>query len=224
MRIRWGFSRIFVLSIIGAVAPFIIYISPLSPLTTDNSSLHSLGLLGQSHAETSELEVKYAYNERILDGDAEIISGYVQILEDVIDSERSCEFCTYIAYTPGPIGNSTVTYADSKPHNLVGAKKMTFFIMGANGGEKVSFDVAGSASSNNATDVSYAAETNVITLTKKWQKIEIDLRPSDLSEITHPLSIHILESTPGVKVAFYIKFISFDTDNPIRPIPVTRNG
>lgn len=202
-----------------------IYISPLSAFTTDNSSLHSLGLLGQSHAETSELEVKYAYNERVLGGDAEIISGYVQILEDVIDTERSCEFCTYIAYTPGPVGNSTVTYADSKPHNLVGAKKMTFFIMGANGGEKVRFDVAGSLPVDDTSgDVKYAAQTGVITLTKKWQKIEIDLRPSDLTEITHPLSIHILESTPGVKVAFYIKFIAFDTDNPVRPVPVVRNG
>lgn len=206
------------IGIAASIAVLLLFASPLSV----GGSLFSL--IGQSQADSHKLEVKYMFRERLLGGDAKILPAYLQVYDDVVDTENSCEFCTYVVYTPSPGRSADLTYADIVPHDFSGSKKMTFFIMGAKGGEQVSFEVGGKEMSNNinSMDVSFAAKTGNVKLSKKWDKIEIDLSGTNLSNITHPLKINIAKQNQNDKVAFYIKHILFDTSNPVRPIPAQK--
>jgi hypothetical protein len=181
----------------------------------------SLGLIGKSQAASHNLEVQYMFKNRQLDGDARLNQGFFHIDDSVVDTEHSCEFCTYITYTPGPAGFGGVTYADIVPHDLSGSKKMTLMVMGIKGGEQISFDVAGKQTLGN-NKVQFAAKTSAVTLSKSWKKIEIDLTGVDLSSITHPLKIDMVKPSQKGSVSFYIKHILFDTSNAVNPIQAVK--
>lgn len=183
------------------------------------SSGNSLfGLVGKSQAETHNLELKYMFKNELRDGDAKVLPQSLQVYDNVINSEISCEFCTYVSFTPGFSGSAGLTYSDIVPHDLSGSKKMTLMIMGVKGGEDVSFEVAGKAIKNN-DDVRFAVKTSGVKLTKQWAKMEIDLAGTDLSSVTHALKIHMGKPNQKEKVEFYIKHIVFDTGNAVKPIP-----
>lgn len=158
-----------------------------------------------------------------MDGDAKLNQGYFHIDESVVDTEHSCEFCTYITYTPGPTGIAEVTYSDVVPHDFSGSKKMTLMIMGINGGEHVSFDVAGKHAEG-SNDIHFATKTSPVTLSKAWKKVEIDLTGVNLTGITDPIKIHLTKPTQKESVSFYIKHILFDTNNAINPIPAVKQS
>jgi hypothetical protein len=211
-----GARRIQVIPIAGAaVSIAVLLVSVLS-----GGSF--FGLIGKSEAASHNLEVQNMFKNRHLDGDAKLNQD-LQIDESVVDTEHSCEFCTYITYTPGPSGFADVTYTDIVPHDLSGSKKMTLMIMGIKGGEQVSFEAAGKHAAG-SNDVHFAVKTSTVTLSKAWKKIEIDLTGVDLSGITDPVKIHLVKPTQKGSVSFYIKHILFDTNNAVNPIPAVKQS
>ena len=186
------------------------------------SSGNSLfGLVGKTEAETHNLEVKYMFKNELRDGDAKVVPQSLQVYDSVVNTEISCEFCSFVSFTPGFTGTAGLTYSDIVPHDMSGSQKMTLMIMGAKGGEQVSFDAVGKVGKNN-NDIHFAVKTGTIKLTKQWNKVEMDLRGVDLSSVTHPLKIDIGSPNQKEKVEFYIKHVLFDTANPVKPIPSQR--
>lgn len=172
-------------------------------------------------------------------GDGQTNTRSIIVHENVIDTERHCDFCTAIEYAPGPKGEAGVSYKALKGIDLSGAKRVTFFVMGENGGEKVKFRVAGKildivdtnstlADSEKGDKLfknrKFGAVTKEITLDKTWKQIEVDLvdkkgRPLDLSKITHPFALQVMKGSDNSKVVVYFKAIVYDSKVAKNPVP-----
>lgn len=89
--------------------------------------------------------------------------------------------------------------------NLTGAKKLTFWVRGKNGGEKVKFSFGG------LKDKPYSDTANgekEVTLTKEWQQVTIDLAGKDLSRIKSGF-VWVLAGQ-GAPVEFYLDDIVYE--------------
>jgi len=176
----------------------------------------------ETQASAHNADIRFLFKLKQTGGDGRLDDLYVNIFENVVDTERSCEHCTLVSYRPGPDGYAEVGYISSASHDFTGASRMVFFVMGHDGGEVVHFDVAGKKSSNNVEDegaIKYAVTTQAITLDREWKRIQVDLSGQDLTDITHPLNIHVSGSDTNSRIAFYIKHIIFDNAPATNPIP-----
>ena len=189
------------------------------------------GLISESLAVKYPLEVADLYKLVRTEGDTDYGDVYLRYHEDVINSERSCEFCTLVEYTPGPIGQSEISFTSSTGYDLSGAKKVTLFIMGADGDESVTIKVAGKEKIKNesSTDTAergkkikeFAATTKPIKLDKQWKKLEIDLTDNaDLKRITDAFAVLVKASDNNGPVAFYIKQVTYESSTAKNPVPV----
>jgi len=193
------------------------------------------GLISESQAVKYPLEISDLYKVVRTEGDVDYGELYLQYHEDVINSERSCEFCTLVEYTPGPIGESEISFTSFTGYDLSGAKKVTFFIMGAEGDETVTVKVAGkekekAKTTDNGNDPvqkgkavkEFAATTKPIKLGKQWNRLEIDLAgKADLKEITDAFTVVVKASdNKGGLVAFYIKQVTYESSSAKNPVPI----
>jgi PKD repeat protein len=104
-----------------------------------------------AEAATLPLAVDWHYKIKEKVGDA--ASGSRVIIDDgYIDAENHCEICTRIEYTPGSLGQAGLAYAFDKPQDLSGANRVTFFMMGEKGGEKVKFKAGGNGVAASSSD------------------------------------------------------------------------
>jgi hypothetical protein len=92
-------------------------------------------------------------------------------------------------------------------HNLTGAKKLTFWARGEQGGEKVNFLVGIIGSEKKYPD-SDKAELKDVTLTKDWQPYSIDLEGKDLTQIKTAFGWTL--AGQGKPVTFYLDEIRFE--------------
>lgn len=91
--------------------------------------------------------------------------------------------------------------------NLTGAKKLTFWARGKNGGERISFGIG-----ILADDVPYndtvMKELSELKLSDDWKKYTINLEGEDLSQIKTPFYWRL--GSPGFPVTFYLDHIQFE--------------
>jgi hypothetical protein len=146
--------------------------------------------------------------------------------EEFVDSENHCDFCIAMEYTPGPSGRAIVALWNSEPLDLGSAKKLVFSARGENGGERLVTYAAGSDVANRLADASSTIPENSgladvrfsaskdLTLTTQWQRYEMDLENTDLSQVTHAFAFEILEGNGDEKQVAYIDSIYFiENDN-----------
>ncbi len=90
--------------------------------------------------------------------------------------------------------------------DLTGAKKLTFWVRGKNGGEKVKFGFGGI--DNKKPHFDTAKGEQEVTLTKDWQQVTIDLAGKDLSRIKSGF-MWVLGGQ-GAPVEFYLDDIVYE--------------
>lgn len=88
-----------------------------------------------------DLSLTYTKTERnynTLDG------SFLIVYENIVDTRRQCEFCTVIEFRNGPMSDvPDVSWTADRLFDISGAKKVTFYAMGDEGGEQVRFNAAG---------------------------------------------------------------------------------
>jgi hypothetical protein len=237
--------KIMRLKINPILAMALISVLATSILSTQLSSLTSL--IHTSHANNSEssnlhtaeakslpLSIDFNYKIKEKVGDASAGTKYVQIDENLIDSDNSCEFCTYIKVKPGPQGQTGFVYVADKGLDLSDAKSVTFFAMGLDGGEKLKFHIAGKTLTDKVKngDVGtsglfkgkkFALDTEEVTLKNDWLPFSVDLTKvskEQLTGVTFPFAIEI--SKIKSEQEFYIKHIIYKAENAeLNPIVAT---
>jgi hypothetical protein len=210
-----------------------------SILSTQLSALNSLIHAGHENddafdhvalAQSLPLPIDFHYKIKEKVGDAADGNKYVEIDENFIDSENSCEFCTYIKVKPGPTKQTGFVYTNDKGLDLSSAKSVSFFAMGLDGGEKLKFKVAGKTVVDEVKkgpfmpDVNapgldlfkgkkFALATEEVTLEKDWVPFSVDLTnvpKEQLTGVTHPFAIEM--SNIKGEQEFYIKNIIYRTE------------
>ena len=137
--------------------------------------------------------------------------------EDVIWSPNHCEFCTVVEFNVGPGGRSVgVTWSADRDYRIEDAKKMTFFVMGEEGGEEVRFNAVGKKADDRQDGgerPEFSVRTKRVTLDSDWKKLEIDLTDVDLTGMTNPFGIE----SRGNAVVF-LKEVIIDDEEPEDPL------
>ncbi|MGI0006261.1 MAG: hypothetical protein ACREAI_07585, partial [Nitrososphaera sp.] len=163
----------------------------------------------------------YTKSEKYYDN---LDGGYLYVHDNIVDSRRHCEFCTSIDYQPGfSTGTLDLTWAAEKQFNINGAKKVTFYVMGEDGGEKVQFKAAGKKidriiDGKAITDLAFGVESQPVVLTDEWKKFEIDLSKEDLNGVSNPFAIGIDKDYNDRPVRIFIKGILLEAEPAQDPL------
>jgi hypothetical protein len=174
-------------------------------------------------------------------GDAALSSPTFRIETHWMDNfgERHCEECTMVEYIPGQNGFAGAAYVASNVADFGQAKKVVFFAMGENGGEKVDFKFAGKDKQENGNGNSsgtaakavdkvfdkqeFAVKTGPMDLKNSWQRYEVPLDNVNLKNVKYPFAF---DMTPppndSGKIRFYLKGVTYDTEPAKKPIPVEK--
>ena len=140
----------------------------------------------------------------------------LRIEENINDGEQHCEMaCKYIEYQPGSQGKSALAFTTSSPVDLSGAQKVTFFLMGENGGEKVKVMIAGKdpgagIKGDPLLKEKFELSSGEVTLSNDWQRYEVPLKGTDLKNIKAPFGMDIFKGTGSAKQVIYLKYIVYD--------------
>ena len=140
----------------------------------------------------------------------------LRIEENINDAEQHCEMaCKYIEYKPGSNGKAALAFTSSTPLDLSGAKKVHFFLMGENGGEKVKVKIAGKdpgvgKKADPLFKEKFELSTDEITLPNDWQRYEVPLDGVDLKKIKAPFGMELLKGKGSAQQVVYLKYIVFE--------------
>jgi len=105
----------------------------------------------------------------------------LEIDDSFVNPEIHCELCTRLQRTGAEEGAEATYTIDAT--DLTGATKFLLWAMGSDGGENMTFNVAG-------RDGTFANTTSVI-LHNDWTRYEVDLAGVDLTNITHLLGVEV---------------------------------
>lgn len=214
---------------IAVVATVLLYF----PSNLNNEEIHETrhGLIGESEAVHFPLEITQYYKDLDVQTDEGSDSSNLKIYQNVIDTQRNCEFCFAFIYTPDQKGKTEVAFSSHvKGYDLSGAKKVSFYLMGDNGDEVVTVKAAGKKKITNGIEEkskSFAVSTQPIKLEKQWKKLEIDLSNNDLSDVTYPFALQFKEGKKDVPTIVFLKWIMYDSNSSTDPLPVenqSQNG
>lgn len=164
----------------------------------------------------------YTKSEKYYDN---LDGGYLFVHDNIVDSRLNCEFCTSVDYQQGfSTGELDLSWAADKQLNLKGAKKVTFYVMGEDGGEKVKFKAAGKKldkiiNGTQAKDVDFGIESQPVVLEDVWKKFSIDLTKEDLTGVSNPFAIGIDRDYNAGPVRIFIKAIMLEDEPAIDPLP-----
>lgn len=172
------------------------------------------------HMPTHLIDV-YSKNEKYYDT---LDGGYLYVHDNIIDTRRHCEFCTSIDYQPGlSTGELDLTWAAEKEFNISAAKKITFYVMGENGGEKIKFKAAGKKLDKlldgKPDDVAFDIVTQPVTLDDEWKKFEIDLTKANLAGVSNPFGIAVDKGDNQGPVRVFVKAIVLEAEPAADPLP-----
>jgi PKD domain/Bacterial Ig domain len=155
-------------------------------------------------------------------GDAAVASSLV-INNAFIDPEHHCEGCSRMVYTPGSQGEAGLAYKDNNL-DLGNSQRIVFFAKGPPN-KQVAFVAAGNDSmltKSNDTDlfpkINFTVVTDNVTLKNDWQRFEIGLNGTALSDATYPFGIQFSADSTQKQV-FYIKGVTLDNKPAQNPIP-----
>jgi hypothetical protein len=140
----------------------------------------------------------------------------LRIEENINDAEQHCEMtCKYIEYKPGSNGKAALAFTSSTPLDLSGAKKVHFFLMGENGGEKVKVKIAGKdpgagKKGDPLFKEKFGLSTDEITLPNDWKRYEVPLEGVDLKKIKAPFGMELLKGKGSAQQVVYLKYIVYE--------------
>ena len=186
------------------------------------------GIAGEAEAVKlpADLINIYKNSEKYYDN---LDGGYLYVHDNIVDTRRHCEFCTSIDYQPGvSTDNLDLSWAADKNFNISGAKKVTFYVMGDEGGEVVKFKAAGKkidkvlSGGKKAKDLDFGVVSKPVKLEKKWQKLEIDLTKANLNGVTNPFGIGIEKADNKGPVRIFVKAMILDDSPADNPLPVEK--
>ena len=217
------FPAYLAISLVGAIGGSL-FLSGIVTYTGFDTAFHGHDSVAQAEAARLPLHVIERFSEKQMEGDGETGSN-VKVEEDFVDPENHCEFCTRVEYTPGSSGVAGFAYSSNAAIDLTGAKKIRFWVMGEEGGEKVKFKVAGKKKSPGEKDNGdslgifnsevFARTSKEVTLRDDWTNYEVDLERTDLRDITHPFGLELTKGSDDKRQVLYIKGVIFD-DEPLR--------
>lgn len=163
-------------------------------------------------------ETERSYNT--LDG------SYLQVQENIVDSRRHCEFCTAIEFRQGSSNDALdVSWSALRNFNIDGAKKVTFYAMGEEGGESVVFKGAGKKvdallNGKLASVLDFDVRTEPVELTDEWKKFEVDLSDANLRGVTNPFGIGIDDGQNTGPVRIFVKGMMLEDKPATDPVPL----
>jgi hypothetical protein len=233
VRAKFTFDYVMAMSLSGSLC-FLLFIAITGLPELTASSNHNHGLFSNSNAAPGQFEVSQLFKSKDMAGDAKSSVGSFLVNEDYIDTDNHCEFCTRVEFTPGTQGVAGMAYMDDKGHDLLGAKRITFYVLGVQGDANVKFMIAGKKLDQTKDGLSlnqrifnkekFGVATKTISLEKNWKKLEVDVSKIDLTNITHPFALKITKAAGSGKVVFYLKYIIFDEQNAKNPLPADNNS
>lgn len=139
------------------------------------------------------------------------------------DAEKGEKYVTFtrskdylkITYKPGPTGWAGIfwqypdsNWGDKLGRNLTKAKKITFWVKGAMGGEIVEFKSGGIR--GGTYEDSFEVSLGKIKLSPSWKQYEIDLSGQDLSNVIGAFAWVATKDLNPVGLTFYLKDIYFE--------------
>jgi hypothetical protein len=202
------------------------YASNLVNVGSSSSDPNPSSLINEAAAQKAPYKVDHHLKVSEKAGDP------LRIEENVNDGEQHCEMtCKYIEYQPGSQGKSALAFTTSSLVDLSGAKKVTFFLMGENGGEKVKVKIAGKDPGAGKKGVELLKEkfersSGEITLPNDWKRFEVSLDGVDLTKIRAPFGMDIFKGTGSAKQVVYLKYIVYE-NTPVDQrflLPVNATG
>lgn len=211
------------ISLVAAVGGSL-FLSGILSFAVFDSGVHGHDGVAQAEAARLPLHVIERFTQKQMEGDAEAGSN-LKVEEDFVDPENHCEFCTRVEYRPGSRGVAGFAYSSNEAIDLTGAKKIRFWVMGDEGGEKVKFKVAGKkkdlGDGKNSESLGifnseiFAHTSKEVTLKDDWINYEVDLQGTDLKDITHPFGLELTKGSDDERQVLYIKGVVLD-DEPLR--------
>lgn len=168
----------------------------------------------------------YKNNEKYYDN---LDGGYLYVHDNIVDTRRNCEFCTSIDYQPGvSTNNLDLSWAADKNFNISGAKKVTFYVMGDEGGEVVKFKAAGKkidkvTAGKASKELDFGIVSQPVKLDKGWKKMELDLTKANLNGVTNPFGIGIEKADNKGPVRIFVKAMILDDEPATDPLPVEKS-
>lgn len=186
------------------------------------------GVAGEAEAVKlpADLINVYKNSEKYYDN---LDGGYLYVHDNIVDTRRHCEFCTSVDYQPGvSTDNLDLSWAADRNFNISGAKKVTFYVMGDEGGEVVKFKAAGKkidkilAGGEKAKELDFGIVSKPVKLEKKWQKLEIDLTKTNLDGVTNPFGIGIEKADNKGPVRIFVKAMILDDEPANNPLPIEK--
>ena len=132
-------------------------------------------------------------------GDGRLGTKHVTLRGEAAQVDDRTAAATMIAYTPGPDGWAGIywqypdrNWGDTPGRALSGARAITFFARGANGGEVAEFK-AGGIHGPKYSD-SFEKSLGKVTLQKTWRPLTLDLSQSDLTSVIGAFAVVIASS------------------------------
>lgn len=178
-------------------------------------------LYGQEKAEKKpKIDIQNSFIASGYMGDGEYGTKYIKFEGSCEINPHSAPTSIKIKYTFGPQRWAGI-YWQNKPDNWGdkpgnnysknGFSKVTFWAIGETGKEVLEFKSGGISNSSKKYQDSYEETTGRLTLTKEWQKYEIDLEAADLSSVMGGfcwVASKDFNSQPSI--VFYIDDIYFE--------------
>jgi hypothetical protein len=159
-------------------------------------------------------------------GDAETNPDALKIFSEFADEE--C--CYVVQYTPKAAGKAGLAYKAVPGYDLTDSKRVVFFAKGQQGGEKVSFAVAGKevgqgdgrpfALTDTFKKQKFQLITKDVTLGTDWKRYEINVDGVDLKGIVNPFGFIIKKGQGPESVAFSLRDITYDSDQALNPLEI----
>ena len=178
-------------------------------------------LYGQEKAEMkAKIDIQNFFIPSGYMGDGEYGTKYIKFEGSCEMNPHSAPMCVKIKYTFGPQRWAGI-YWQNKPDNWGDKKgnnyskknisKISFWAKGETGDEVVEFKSGGISNSSKKYKDSYEETTGRLTLTKEWQKYEIDLEGVDLSSVIGAFCwVASKDFSNQPSVVFYIDDIYFE--------------
>ena len=153
------------------------------------------------------------------------VSSNLVVNNAFIDPEHHCEGCTRMVYTPGSKDQAGIAYKDDKL-DLGSSQRIVFFAKGQPN-EQVTFVAAGNDTKLSPSDdtdifpkVNFSIVTENVTLKNDWQRFEIGLNDTALSDATYPFGIQFSADSTQKQV-FYIKGVTLNEQPAHNPLPTS---
>lgn len=161
----------------------------------------------------ADLDLISAVNEK---SQGTLYGGFLLAQDNAIDTQRNCEFCTIIEYSPGLSSNNMeIHWTMDRNYDIGQAKKITFYAMGYGGGENVIFKSVGKkhldANGMPLKNPTFEISTKPVILKKAWQKFEIDISKANNIGVTDPFGISFGKNGNVGPVTIYVKGLRLES-------------